>query len=42
MSASTTQAPSPMSRAAIAFPMPPAPPVTSAIRPASDFGFGMR
>src|SRR5580704_17338715 len=42
MSASTTQAPSPISRAAIACPMPPAPPVTSATRPASDFGFGMR
>ena len=35
MSASTTQAPSPISRAAIARPMPPAPPVTSATRPAS-------
>src|SRR6185437_9489064 len=42
MSASTTQAPSPKSLAAIAEPMPPAPPVMSATRPASDFGFGMR
>ena len=30
------------SAAAIARPMPPAPPVMKAMRPASDFGFGMR
>ena len=42
MSASMTQAPSRSSRAAIALPMPPAPPVMKATRPASDFGFGMR
>ena len=30
------------SRSAVAAPMPPAPPVTSAIRPARLFGFGMR
>jgi hypothetical protein len=33
MSASMTQAPSPSSRRAVALPMPPAPPVTSATRP---------
>ena len=42
MSASTTQAPSPINRAAIAEPMPPAPPVMNATRPASDLGFGIR
>ena len=42
MSASTTQAPSPSSRSAVAAPMPPAPPVTMAMRPARLFGFGIR
>jgi len=42
ISASTTHAPSPSKRRAVARPIPPAPPVTSAIWPASDFGFGMR
>ena len=37
MSQSTTQAPSSMSRRAVARPMPPAPPVISATRPASGF-----
>ena len=39
-SASTTQAPSASRRAAVAEPMPPAPPVISAMRPSSDFGLG--
>ena len=38
ISASTTQAPSRSSRSAVALPMPPAPPVTSATLPASGFG----
>jgi hypothetical protein len=37
-----TQAPSRRKRSAVAAPMPPAPPVTCAMRPASDFGFGIR
>ena len=40
MSLITTQAPSSSSRRAVARPMPPAPPVTSAMRPASGFGLG--
>ena len=42
ISASMTQAPSRRKRSAVAAPMPPAPPVTSAIRPASVLGFGIR
>jgi hypothetical protein len=42
MSASTTQAPSDSSFEAMAEPMPPAPPVMKATRPARLFGFGMR
>ena len=42
MSASMTMAPSERSFAAIAEPMPPAPPVTKATRPCSGFGFGRR
>ena len=42
MSARTTQAPSVRNRSAVADPMPPAPPVTNATRPARLLGFGMR
>ena len=38
----TTHAPSAAKRVAIALPMPDAAPVTSAIRPAWDFGLGIR
>ena len=38
----TTQAPSAASCFAMALPMPPAAPVTSAIRVASGLGFGIR
>ena len=41
-SAITTQAPSAASRFAVALPIPPAAPVTRAIRVASGFGFGIR
>ena len=41
-SAMTTQAPSAASFSAVALPMPEAAPVTSAIRVASGFGFGIR
>ncbi len=40
--ASMTPAPTRRSRSAVAAPMPPAPPVTSAMRPARLFGFGIR
>ena len=42
MSARTTQAPSRRNRSAVAEPIPPAPPVTSAIFPARLFGLGIR
>lgn len=38
----TTHAPSAASRVAMALPMPEAAPVTSAMRPACGFGFGIR
>ena len=38
----TTQAPSAARRVAMALPMPLAAPVTNAMRPWCDFGFGMR
>ena len=41
-SARVTQAPSARSRSAAARPMPPAPPVMKAMRPARLLGFGMR
>ena len=41
-SATTTQAPSAPSRSAIALPIPEPAPVTSATRPASGFGLGIR
>ena len=41
-SATTTHAPSAPSRSAIALPMPEPAPVTSATRPASGFGAGIR
>ena len=41
-SATTTQAPSAAKRSAVALPNPEAAPVTSAIREASGFGFGIR
>ena len=41
-SVTTTHAPSASSRSAVAPPIPPAPPVTSAIRPSRPFGFGSR